>query len=131
MNMDFNESFNDQGEKPRFLYKRNPLLEHAWQIFEYKEEKADYEPVGDYTLIDTDEPIEITEKKVSNLVTIMNEKEGLIDLSNLTETRILYNIVADTPESDKQKVVFRTYDGDGVSKENAVLEIEKGVLDDS
>ncbi len=128
--MDFNESFNDKGEKPRFIYKRNPLIEHDFQLFEFKDDKDDYEPIGSYTLIDLNEDIDITEKKVLNLVSIMNGKRKLIDFSNLTKTRILYNIVTDTLESKKQRVVFRTYDGAGVSKENAVLEIEKGIFHD-
>lgn len=130
MTMDFNENFNDKGEKPRFIYKRNPLTEHAFQIFEFKEDKSAYEPIGDYTLIDLDEDLEITEKKLINLISIMNGKKRLTDFSNLTKRRVLFTIVPETPESEKQKVIFRTYDGDGVSTENAVLEIEKGVFHD-
>lgn len=131
MTMDFNESFNDQGEKPRFIYKRNPLTQHAFQIFAFKDDKNDYEPVGDYTLIDLDEDIEITEKKVINLVSILNGKKRLIDFTNLTKQRILFNIATDNnPENLNEKVIFRTYDGGSVSKENAVLVIEKGVFNE-
>ncbi len=130
MSMNFNESFNDQGEKPRFIYKRNPLTENAFQIFEFKEEKSDYEPVGDYTLIDLDEDAEITEKKVMNLVTLMNGKKNLIDFTSLTSERILFNVVNESTEDEAQKVIFRTFDGEGVSKENAVLNLEKGVFED-
>lgn len=128
--MKFNERFNDKGEKARFIYKRNPLIDRSFQIFEYKDEKAEYEPIGEYTLLDASEDIEITEKKVINLISIMNGKKNLIDFTNLTKSRVLYNIIPETPESEQQKVVFRTYDGDGVSKENAVLTIEKGVFHD-
>lgn len=130
MNTDFNESFNEEGEKPRFIYKRNPLVEHSFQLFEWKEDKSDYEPVGEYVLLDTDEGIDITEKKVMNLISIMNGKKRLIDFTNLTQQRILFNIVSEKDDSVNEKVIFRTYDGDGVSKENAVLTIEKGVFED-
>ena len=128
MGLKFNERFNDKGEKARFIYKRNPLIERSFQIFEYKDDKSEYEPIGEYTVLDSSEDIEITEKKVINLISIMNGKKNLIDFTNLTKTRVLYNIIPETPESEQQKVVFRTYDGVGVSKENAVLTIEKGVF---
>ena len=122
--------FNEQSEKPEFITKANPLVPHSWQLFQLKEERGDYEPVGDYVVIDTAEPAEITEKKMANLAAIMNGRKGLVDFTNLTGTRVLFNIVPETFESNRQKVVFRTYDGAGVSKENAVLTIEKGVFNE-
>ena len=121
-------NFNEQSEKPRFTYKRNPLVSTSFQIFEWKEDKSSYEPVGEYTLIDTSEASDITEKKLINLMAIMNERQRLIDFKDLTKERILFTMVPTTPESETQKVVFRTYDGSGVSKENAVLILEKGVF---
>ena len=129
MSQKFNSSFNDKGEKPRFMYKRNPLVAHAFQIFEFKDEKKSYEPVGEYTRIDSSEDIEITEKKVINLIAIMNGKRDLLELGNLTKSRLLYTMVPSGSETDKEeKIIFRAYDGKGVSKENAVLTIEKGVF---
>ncbi|MCC7305345.1 MAG: hypothetical protein IT558_03690 [Alphaproteobacteria bacterium] len=124
------KNFNQESEKPQFLVKPNPLVPHSWQIFTLKKGKGDYEPVGEYTLIDTSEPTDITEKKMINLSSILNGKKRLIDFTNLTDKRILFNIITDAPEADHEKVVFRTYDGKGVSKENAVLTVEKGVLDE-
>ena len=121
-------NFNEQSEKPRFTYKRNPLVSTSFQIFEWKEDKSSYEPVGEYTLLDTSEASDITEKKLINLMAIMNERQRLIDFKDLTKERILFTMVPTTPESETQKVVFRTYDGSGVSKENAVLILEKGVF---
>lgn len=130
MNTDFNESFNEGSEKAEFIYKPNELVPRSFRIFQYKQDKEDYEPVGEYTLLDIGENPEITEKKMVNLISIMNGKKRLVDLSNLTKTRILYNMIPVTPETDRQKVIFRTYDGKGVSTENAVLTIEKGVFPD-
>lgn len=130
MNMDFNESFSESGEKLRFISKPNPLVERSYQVFEFQEEKQSYEPVGEYTLLDYDEDAEITDKKVMNLLLIMNEKQRLIDFKNLTNERILYNIVSTDADSKQQKVIFRTYDGSGVSKENAVLTLDRGVFDE-
>ncbi len=124
-------NFNEESSKPWFISRINPLVPHSWQIFEYKEEKAEYEPVGDYTLIDTSESADITEKKLINLTAIMNGRKPLIDFENLTETRVLYTIVSSgEPDETQVKIIFRGYDGSGVSKENAVLTIDKGVFDE-
>lgn len=128
--MDFNEKFNDEGEKPRFIYRPNPLLEQSYQIFEYQTDKKSYEPIGDYTVIDKGEDTDITEKKMINLVRIMNGKKNLIDFKSLTNTRILFNIIPISDGSEQQKIIFRTHDGQGVSQENAVLTLEKGVFED-
>lgn len=130
MNAKVNENFNDKGEKPRFMYKPNPLTRHAFQIFQFKDDKNVYEPVGEYTVIDLEEVSEITEKKIINLIMLMNGKRDLIELGNLTQTRLLYTMVSSGSDAEKEKIIFRTHDGKGVSKENAVLTIEKGVFPD-
>ena len=130
MSTDFNESFNDQGEKPQFIYKRNPLIEHAFQIFMFKTDKQDYEPVGEYTLLDTSEDRDLTEKKVINIISILNGRKNLIDLGKLTNCKVLFTILPKTAEEDPTKIMYRNHDGNGVSEENALLVLEKGVLDD-
>jgi hypothetical protein len=122
------KNFNEESEKPWFTYKQNPLVPHSWQIFEFRPQKDEYEPVGEYILIDTTEPIDITDKKLMNVMAVLNRKSSWVDFKNLTDKRVLFNIVEESPESDTMKVVFRAYDGSGVSKENAVLTIEKGVF---
>ena len=67
-----------------------------------------------------------------NIVTSLNGRaERVLDLKNLTSERLLYNIVdnEDAEESNLVTIMLRTHDGMGVSKENAVLKIEKGVFD--
>lgn len=120
--------FNDESKKPRFISRPNPLTPHSHQIFEYKAGKEEYEPVGDYTVIDLAESGDITAKKVTNLISLMNGRKPLIDFTNLTKERVLFTMNPKSEDSDKDIVVFRAYDGNGVSKENAVLKIEKGVF---
>ncbi len=131
MNQKFNQSFNDRGEKAQFTYKRNPLIAHAFQIFMFKTKKGKYEPVGEYTLIDQRENIDLTEKKLMNIISILNGKQNLLDLGNLTKSRTLYNIVPNSAEEASTKIIFREHDGNGPSEENAVLVLEKGVLNES
>lgn len=125
------KKFNSESEKPEFMAKANPFAPHSWQILQYKNGKKDYEPVGEYILIDTGEDIDITEKKLINLVRLLNGKRDLLDLGNLTKKRVLFNIVPRTSETDPTKIIFRDHDGKGVSVENAVLTLEKGVLNES
>lgn len=118
------------GERTRFIYKSNPMMERDYQIFEYDYKKGVYNLVGDYVLLRKDEPRDITEKKVSNLMGILNKKDDLIDLTNLTKTRVLYTIVPEAQAGDQTKMIFKDYDGSGVSKDNAIFTIRKGVLYD-
>lgn len=128
-------TFNDRGEKLRFMAQPNQLVAGSYVIFEYSEAHKSYDPIGDYTVLDKSEPIDITEKKLENMMKILNEKQTLVDFKNLTKERILFNVVQEdesgTKAGTKHKVIFRSYDGNGVSKENAVLTIEKGVFDDA
>ncbi|MCK6417994.1 MAG: hypothetical protein L6Q57_03530 [Alphaproteobacteria bacterium] len=121
-------NFNDESTKPRFSSRANPLVPHAWQILQWNKTMQTYEPVGDYVLVDLSEAADITEKKLINLIGIMNGRQNLVDFTNLTGQRILFTIVPEAPETNREKIVFRTYDGSGVSRENAVLTLEKGVF---
>ncbi len=124
------EKFNERTSKPQFIYERSPVHEHSFLILQFVEEKNGYEPAGEYTVLDTSEDPEITEKKMINLVSLLNGRQDIMDLGNLTKTRLLFTIVPKTSESDKTKIIFRTFNNDGVSRENAVLTLEKGVIND-
>ncbi len=123
------KNFNKSIEQPRFIHKPNPFAKRSWQIFELKH-KGQYEPVGEYVLVNMDEDPEITDKKIKNLVAILNRKKDLIDISNLTTTRVLYTVVRGTQAADQTKIILRDYDGSAVSKDNAIFTIRKGVFKD-
>lgn len=118
------------GERTRFVHRLNPLVDRAYQIFEYNADKSSYDHVGDYVLINKDEPRELTEKTVANIVTLLNRKDDLIDISNLTKTRLLFTLVPEAQAGNQTKIILKDYDGSGVSKDNAVFTIRKGVLHD-
>ena len=126
-----NMNFNDESTKPQFMYKRNPLVPHAFQIFMMKKDKGEYEPVGDYTLLDLKEDSALTEKKVMNIISLLNGRKNLIDLGPLTNCKVFFSIVHKEDEGDPDKIIFRNHDGNGPSTENAILILEKGVLDAS
>jgi hypothetical protein len=121
--------FNQNSAKSRFIFKASPLNSLAYQIFENKKGKGGYEPVGQYLVLDPNEDRSLTEKKLFNLVGLMNGRESVIDLSEDVDSRLLYYVVPQKIDSDGTKIIFRTYSGRGISKENAMLEIEKGIFD--
>lgn len=125
------KNFNIESEKPQFIYKRNPLVKHAFQIFMFKEDKGDYEPVGDYTLLDMSEALDLTEKKVINIITLLNGRDNTMDLRNLTQSGFLFNMVPKVSEDDPTKIILRSKDASGTSVENAVMILEKGVFHES
>ena len=123
-------NFNEESTKPRFVSERHPELPHAYLILEHDEKTDSYQPAGQYTVLDTAESQDLTEKKVMNLISLLNGRKNIMDLSNLTESRLLYNIVSKGSETEDTKIIFRTYTGKTVSEENAVLTIRKGVFND-
>ncbi len=118
------------GERTRFIHRPNPLVERSYEIFEYDFKKGDYAHAGDYVLTNKREKPEVTEKKLINLMALLNGKDDLIDISNLTDTRVLFTLVHEAQAGDQTKIILKDYDGSGVSKENAVFTIRKGVFDE-
>lgn len=88
---------------------------------------TDAEPVavGDYTVLDGAEDLLLSEKKVMNLVSLMNGRKNLMDLGHETKSRVLYNIVSDQDEDGKARVIFYHLGAEGTSVENAMFRIEK------
>lgn len=127
--------FNDTGEKPQFMYKQQASAESSFEILMFRSKgdagQGEYEVVGDYTVIDEDEDFPLSEKKVKNVISLLNGKDDLAELGNLTKTQVLFTIVPKKSDDDPTKIIFRNHDGEGTSEENAVLTIEKGVLNDS
>lgn len=81
--------------------------------------------VGDYTVLDHKEDPLLSEKKVMNLVSLMNGRKNLMQLGHETNARILYNIVSECDDDGKSRVIFYHLGQEGVSVENALLRIER------
>lgn len=78
--------FNKQLERPRFIYKPNPMMKRAYQIFELMPKNNAYVPVGEYILLNHEEDPELTELKMGNLVLLLNGKKDVKDLSKMSST---------------------------------------------
>ncbi|MGB0718987.1 MAG: hypothetical protein ACPGRX_00850 [Bdellovibrionales bacterium] len=127
------KGFNAESEKPVFIYKPHPAVDGAFEIHGFFTDVQDYEPVGEYRPVVKGEPKELTEGCVSNLTALLNDrKEKMINLENMRSGRLLFQIVEnDNNDAEENKyitIMFRTHDGMGVSEENAVFKLEKGVF---
>ncbi|MBK6895858.1 MAG: hypothetical protein KA099_06050 [Alphaproteobacteria bacterium] len=122
--------FNKQLERPRFIYKPNPMMKRAYQIFELMPKNNAYVPVGEYILLNHEEDPELTELKMGNLVLLLNGKKDVKDLSKMSSTRVLFTVMPEDQSADQTKIIFKDYKGKGVSVDNAVFTIRRGVLHD-
>lgn len=109
--------------KQGFTYRPNPVLSGSFLICK-KEENGDVQPVGDYTLLDRSEDLSLTEKKVMNLVTLLNGGNDLMSLGEQTKSRLLFHRKPRAEDATRTEVIFYAYTGAGISKENAILTIE-------
>lgn len=114
--------FNAEASTPRYTYRRSPVQDRAFMILKV----TDAEPVavGDYTVLDGSEDIDLTEKKVINLISMLNGRKKLMQLGHETKSRILYNIVSEKDDDGKMRVIFYQLGVEGVSVENALFRME-------
>ncbi len=118
--------FNSEAATPRYTYSRSPVHARAWMILKYKDETTkETVPVGDYTVLDTKEDLALSEKKVINLIGLLNGRKNLMELGHETGARVLYKIVTEKDDDGKARVIFYHLGKEGVSIENALFRIEK------
>ena len=118
------QDFNIESKMPLFGYQRSPVNERAFLIVKKQNPAGDAVPVGDYTVLDKEEDLSLAEKKVMNLVSLLNGRKRLMQLGHETNSRILYNILSERDEDNKTKVLFYKLEHQGVSKENALFRLE-------
>lgn len=82
-------------------------------------------------MLDTDEGVTLSEKKVTNLTSLINGRPSdVMPLGHMTDKRIFFHRVPKQPEDAQTKVVFLARDSSGLMQENAILLLEAGVIDD-
>ena len=118
--------FKNAKTPPRFSYQRNPHHDRSFMILEHAQKKG-YEPVGDYTVLDLKEEIFLSEKKVMNLVSLLNDQIDTLDLSQETSDNRMFYYEAPNDDKTKHKVIFYNQNGTGVSQESAMFLINKEV----
>lgn len=108
-----------------YIYRQNPLLSRSFLILR-KDRHGDAVPVGDYTVLDWNEDSSLSEKKVMNLVSLLNGNEGM-NLSEAVDGRLLFHCKPKPEGSIGQEIVFYNYKGNGVSHENAILSLQEEI----
>lgn len=106
-----------------FTYRSNPLLARSFLICR-KEQSGEVTPVGDYTVLDKNEELSLSERKVINLVMRLNGEKNLIALGEQTRSRMLFHVKPRPEDDPRTEIVFYTQSGQGVSRENAILTME-------
>lgn len=118
------QDFNAESRAPLYAYQRSPVNSRAFLIVKKDEVAAEPVPVGDYTVLDKEEDLGLAEKKVMNLISLLNGRKRLMQLGHETNSRILYNVVSECDEENKTKVLFYKLAERGVSIENALFRLE-------
>lgn len=120
------DDFNAEATSPRYTYRKSPAHPRGFMILKYQEDALrDPVPVGDYTVLDAQEDLEMSEKKVMNIISLLNGRKSLMQLGHDTGIRSLYHVVTEKDDEGKARVVFYNLGKEGVSVENALLRIEK------
>ncbi len=116
-------SFDSAQDAPLFSYRTNPVHERGFQILK-RNESADYSPVGEYLVLDKKEEYSLSEKKVINLISLLNGRKALsVTQDDVAGSRLLYSRLPS--EGVRTKFMFYQYTGKGVSVENALFMINK------
>ena len=119
--------FNIEAKTPRYGYVPSPVHPRAFQILKYTDSAhAEPQPVGEYTVLDSQEDLDLSEKKVMNLVSLLNGRKNLMQLGHETNSRILYHVVSERDDDGKSRVLFYQLGKEGVSIENALFRMEAG-----
>ena len=117
------------GTKGTFTYRQSPVLSRSWMIY-CKSDDGGITPVGEYTVLDRSENEQISEKKIINLVSLLNGEDELVELGHQTQSRLLFHRKTKVDQSDPTQVIFYTFSGEGISHENAILTLQHGVGDE-
>ena len=126
-------NFNEQGQREKYIFSPLDGFEKAYAISMFKDYKGPsgmYDVIGTYEVVDEKERLEVTEKKVSNVTKMLAGLSSMESLSGMTGTRLLFELAPRTNDADPTVINFRTYDGKGVSTENAVLKLVRGIFDE-
>ncbi len=124
-NMQLND-FNQEAVSPKYIYVKSPVHPRGFMILKYADDMGNNPaPVGEYTVLDMSEPMDLSEKKVMNLISLLNGRKALMQLGHETKSRVLYKIVNERDEDNKFRVIFYHLGSGGVSVENALFRIER------
>ncbi|MEC8664554.1 MAG: hypothetical protein VXY16_03690 [Pseudomonadota bacterium] len=109
------DDFNTITAKKHYIYRQNPVHQQSFMILKQLSEEGAYQPVRDYTVLYSEEEHSLSEKKVMNLVALMNDEDHLIDIGSGSVKRMDY-LRGSTDSRDKKRIIFYVMGKLGVSK---------------
>ena len=115
--------FSSVSDGATFLYRPHEILPDAFEIM-CKTGTA-MQTIGEYVVLDKAEDRSLSEKKIINLIALMNGRSEMIDVAAENQ-RLYFHVIPRAEDSPRQQIVFRARGLEGVTQENALLTIEKG-----
>ncbi len=119
------DDFSTASDGAVYLYRPHGLLRHSFEIL--KKSAGDIVPVGEYMVLDTAEDPALTEKKMMNLVALMNGHTALID-AGVSGRRLYFHVAPATGDDGRRQIIFRERGAEGVTYENALLLLDGDIL---
>jgi hypothetical protein len=118
------QDFNTQSSNVRYSFCPSPVHDRAFLILK-GDGGGNPDIVGDYTVLDVGEDKSLSEKKVMNLISLLNGRKNVMPLGSETRARVLYRIVTDADDDGRSHVLFYHLGNEGVSVENALFRLKK------
>ena len=113
-------------ERTVYIYRRHPVRNRAYQIFKC-DAGFSQNPVmaGEYVVLEETESASVSEKKLENIVRLLNGRRSLVDLGHEANKQILYRILPPKPGEDRMPALFYYFDENGQAVHNALLSFER------
>lgn len=121
----YQKDFLNSARRPPFTYRINPVHPRSFLVMHRDKPDAELEPYATYTVLDPSEDFALSEKKVINLVSLLNGRRAP-QTGGGTDLRILYHMPERAAGADEVRtVILYALGKDGPSRENALIVLEK------
>lgn len=120
----YQKDFFNSARRPPFTWRSNPVHPRSFLILKRDEGGQELAPYATYTGLDPAEDTSLTERKVMNLVSLLNGHKA-VSLGEGTGLRTLHSLPDRAAgENSIRSVVFYTLGVEGPSRESAILTLE-------
>lgn len=109
-----------------FHFRPHALLPQSYAIF--KKSVADFTMVGEYMVLDRAEDPALSEKKIINLIGLMNGNAAVMDVDAGSGKRLYFQCITNGDDGLRQQIIFRERGMNGVTHENALLLLDGDIL---
>ena len=125
---DAGDNFNHQSHAARYHYRYDAET-NKYEIVRASNSQIEPDIIGHYKPLEEEESAALTERKLQNLVALMNGRNKLAQLGHITGCRILYHVMNDASADEGTRILFYNVGPEGTSQKNALLHLyTEGVL---